>query len=293
MTVKLLICIDDTDNLESRGTGKIAEEIKNLIIKKGFGTGSFTTRHQLLLHKDIPYTSHNSSMCFECDIKDELYDVVEKEATEYLRRESAPGSDPGICIAKKTKGLNETVLIEFGLRAKRQLLSKEAAYSIAAQAGVYLKEVGGTGQGIIGALAGVGLRLDGNDGEVKGGVEQFRKGETYTVEQLLSNDKIEAVCDSNLNFLTGEQKVFITWKAKPVIVDKRPVLVVAWDEEAKIWRSMKKKEMRAFGDESTYKKACRAFTFDVEEELVNDERSCLNCRYRRWTDNFFSCSYAW
>ena len=27
--VKLLICIDDTDNLESRGTGTIAEEISS------------------------------------------------------------------------------------------------------------------------------------------------------------------------------------------------------------------------------------------------------------------------
>jgi len=139
----------------------------------------------------------------------------------------------------------------------------------------------------------VGLRLDGNDGEVKGGVDQFRKGETYTVEQLLSNRAIEAVYDGKLNSLAGDQAVFITWKAKPVIVDKKPVLVVAWDEEAQIWRSMYKKEMRSFGDECTYKKACPAFTFDVEEELVNDdERSCLNCRYRRWTDKSFSCGYV-
>jgi hypothetical protein len=290
--VKLVICIDDTDNIDSRGTGSVAEEIKDMITENGFGRCVFTTRHQLLLHKDIPYTSHNSSMCFECDIRDDAYDAVEKAATEYLRRESAEGSDPGICIAKKIKGLNETILIEFGLKAKRQVLTKEDAYSTAAQANVYLKEVGGTGQGIIGALAGVGLRFDGNDGEVKGGVEHFRKGEFYTVEQLLSNPAIEAVYDSSLNSLSGDQKVFIVWKAKPVIVDKRPVLVVSRDEEAQIWRSMYKKEMRAFGDESTYKKACRAFTFDVEEELVSeDERSCLNCRYRRWTDNSFSCSY--
>lgn len=290
--MELIICIDDTDNIDSQGTGSVAEGLKDMITENGFGRCIYTTRHQLLLHKDIPYTSHNSSMCFECDIRDESYDSVEKAATEYLRRESVEGSDPGICIAKKTKGLNETILIEFGLKAKRQVLTKEDAYSTAAQANVYLKEVGGTGQGIIGALAGVGLRLDGNDGEVKGGVDQFRKGEIYTVEQLLSNRAIEEVYDGSLNSLPRSQKVLITWKAKPVIVDKRPVLVVSWDEEAQIWRSMKKKEMRAFGDESTYKKACRAFTFDVEEELVNgDERSCLNCRYRRWTDNSFSCSF--
>ncbi|HOB86423.1 MAG TPA: hypothetical protein PKO38_01880 [Bacillota bacterium] len=290
--MRLVICIDDTDNLDSRGTGTIAEEIKELIAESGFGSCSFTTRHQLLLHRDIPYTSHNSSMCFECDIRDDAYEAVEKAATEYLRRESAEGSDPGICIAKRIEGLNESALIEFGLKAKRQVLTKEDAYRTAARANVYLQEVGGTGQGIIGALAGVGLRIEGNDGEVKGGVEEFRKGELYTVEQLLSNPAIEAVYDGSFNSLPGDQKVLIVWKAKPVIVDKRPVLLVSWDEEAQVWRSMSKKEMRAFGNESTYKKVCRAFTFDVEEELVSeDERSCLNCRYRRWTDNSFSCAY--
>ncbi|HOP69979.1 MAG TPA: hypothetical protein PLY18_09480, partial [Bacillota bacterium] len=173
--MRLVICIDDTDNLDSRGTGTIAEEIKELIAESGFGSCSFTTRHQLLLHRDIPYTSHNSSMCFECDIRDDAYEAVEKAATEYLRRESAEGSDPGICIAKRIEGLNESALIEFGLKAKRQVLTKEDAYRTAARANVYLQEVGGTGQGIIGALAGVGLRIEGNDGEVKGGVEEFRK----------------------------------------------------------------------------------------------------------------------
>ncbi|NMB40370.1 MAG: hypothetical protein GX996_00310 [Firmicutes bacterium] len=289
--MKLLICIDDTDNIDSRGTGWIAEEIKDMIAENNLGRCTFTTRHQLLLHRDIPYTSHNSSMCFECDIAENAYDSVKTAATEYLCRENAKGSDPGICIAKITEELNETILIEFGLKAKRQVLTKKDAYNTAAQANVYLKEVGGTGLGIIGALAGIGLRLEGNDGEVRGGAGQFRKGETYTVGQLLTSPVIEAVYDNNLNFLSADQKVFITWKVKPVISDKRPVLVVNWDEKSQTWKSMYKKEIRAFGDEWTHKKICRAFAFDVEEELVSEERTCLNCRYRRWTDSSFYCSY--
>lgn len=35
---------------------------------------------------------------------------------------------------------------------------------------------------------------------------------------------------------------------------------------------------------------CRHFTPDVEEEWVADEeRSCYNCRYRRWTAASFVC----
>lgn len=35
---------------------------------------------------------------------------------------------------------------------------------------------------------------------------------------------------------------------------------------------------------------CRAFRADVEEEMVtDDERSCYDCRYRRWTATSFVC----
>lgn len=38
-------------------------------------------------------------------------------------------------------------------------------------------------------------------------------------------------------------------------------------------------------------KQCRLFCPDVEEEWVaDDERSCYNCRYRRWTAASFVCN---
>lgn len=35
---------------------------------------------------------------------------------------------------------------------------------------------------------------------------------------------------------------------------------------------------------------CFSFASDVEEELIaDDERSCYNCRYRRWSAASFTC----
>ena len=35
---------------------------------------------------------------------------------------------------------------------------------------------------------------------------------------------------------------------------------------------------------------CSRFNADVDEELVaDDERSCYNCRYRRWSSASFTC----
>lgn len=51
----------------------------------------------------------------------------------------------------------------------------------------------------------------------------------------------------------------------------------------------------ALGKENWAAAACAAldclrFTADVDEELVDDdERSCYNCRYRRWNALSFTC----
>ena len=54
--MKILIAIDDTDDIGTKGTGEILEELcENL--KTGIG-GKYSrvTRHQLLVNVDIPYT---------------------------------------------------------------------------------------------------------------------------------------------------------------------------------------------------------------------------------------------
>ena len=68
--MRIYICVDDTDDLtKSTSTGKIADMIAQEIVKMGGTMDKGITRHQLLLHDDIDYTSHNSSMCMVIDIE--------------------------------------------------------------------------------------------------------------------------------------------------------------------------------------------------------------------------------
>ena len=48
------IGIDDTDNLESRGTGHRARQLGTMLEEAGIARLICITRHQLLVHKDIP-----------------------------------------------------------------------------------------------------------------------------------------------------------------------------------------------------------------------------------------------
>ena len=48
--MRMLVCIDDTDNLESIGTGKLAYKIIGDIEERGWGRCDVISRHQLYVH---------------------------------------------------------------------------------------------------------------------------------------------------------------------------------------------------------------------------------------------------
>jgi hypothetical protein len=230
--MKILLCIDDTDNLESRGTGELAGILAEEIEKRGWGLTRFVTRHQLLVHPDIPYTSHNSSMCFEADIQSEALDQVIDHAAGFLERESAPGSDPGLCVSVLDRLPDSEAIIAFGKEAKRSVLSKQQAYDLAQRLGVHLSEHGGTGQGVVGALAGVGLRLSGNDGRLKGWLNISTEDGTARVEQILAQTFLGGVRTIDGMVLGPDEIVAVDTKPKAVLLDGQAYLMVSPVTEA-------------------------------------------------------------
>jgi hypothetical protein len=107
-------------------------------------------------------------MCFTAEIPEGVLDDVIDYCCAQLRALSVPESDPGLCVAVTERLRAPQELIAFGRKAKKHILSKIEAYALAESLSVHLSEQGGTGQGVIGALAGAGLRLSGNDGRFSG-----------------------------------------------------------------------------------------------------------------------------
>lgn len=156
-----LIGIDDTDNLDSRGTGYRARMLGLALQEAGLGRLQSITRHQLLVHPDIRYTSHNSSACLAFDGWKSMGDI-EAFCAAFLKRESADGSDAGLCVLPQEQ-VGHRVRI-FGLRAKQEVLDQTEALDCAQRSGARLSGLTGDGGGVIGALAAVGLRSTGDDG---------------------------------------------------------------------------------------------------------------------------------
>lgn len=224
--MNILLCMDDTDNKDSMGTGKLLEIfLDKLETDYGIKSGPIS-RHQLYVHEDIPYTSHNSAMCTDMDIEADMLDKIIKLAQDHLLAMSAPGSDPGLCVAVREKIYDPASLIEYGLEAKKKVFDKDYAYDLADKLGVHLSEHGGTGGGIIGALAGVGLRLYGCDGRIKGKYYEDSPGKIVTVREILRETNI-----SQIGSMTGlaiglDEPVQVGTKVKSVWLNRQNTLLL-------------------------------------------------------------------
>ncbi|MFN2165411.1 MAG: ABC transporter substrate-binding protein [Anaerolineae bacterium] len=155
----LFIGLDDTDNLESRGTGHLAREIASALAIEYPLLG--VMRHQLLVDDRVPCTKNNSCATIALNVDGDADPVALLERVRALMlADFQPGSDPGLCIARAVPA----VVADFGRRAQRELVSQEEARGLAAEHGLLLQGLGGDEDGVIGALAAVGLASTGEDG---------------------------------------------------------------------------------------------------------------------------------
>ncbi len=248
--MKLLICIDDTDSLDkSISTGRIAEIIIDEIEKEHLGKCEAVTRHQLLRHEDIPFTSHNSSMCFRASIDACNYEKVVKKTIQLLYQYQAAGSDPGLCVVKEEELDNPELLISYGYSAQEKILTKEEAYSLATKLKIHLTEHGGTGLGVIGALAGAGLRLSGEDGEFKGTVKLGKEGTLVSIGDLEEYPFIDEVRMLNGDPMDRGKPVILGAKYKTILRNGKAIFLIddAPEQGENYYRSCTKKEIRSYG----------------------------------------------
>lgn len=217
--MRILLGIDDTDNLESRGTGWRARQLSGEIETAALGELKGITRHQLFFDRRIPYTSHNSSACLEL-ISGNLAGLTAL-ARDFLLRESADGSDAGLAIATFDQADEEVV--NWGLRAKKEILTQKEAVEIALRKNIYLEGLTGTKDGIIGSLAAIGLRKYGTDGRYigVGGREIRELKNIYTVKQLFEEIKIDAVTDVNGVNISDNERIHVGNWMRPVLVNHK------------------------------------------------------------------------
>jgi hypothetical protein len=157
----IFVGVDDTDIIGTPGTNQLARAVLKRI--GAAAHEAIICRHQLFFDPRVPYTSKNGSASIQLPhaSKSDIPDLI-KIIKDVMLGWFVEGSDPGLCAA--TEVAEE--IKEFGRRCQYQVVSQDEARSVAERAGCYLEGLGGTNQGIIGALAGIGLIAGGNDGRI-------------------------------------------------------------------------------------------------------------------------------
>jgi len=223
----LIIGLDDTDMLGTRGTGQLARAIADELAKTYPLLG--VTRHQLLVHPDIPCTKNNSCAGV-------LLDAPAADAQRVLERVEAlmladfiQGSDPGLCVAADVAPADSlSAVTAFGRRAQQEIVTRDDARELAAACGIPLLGLGGDESGIIGALAAVGLAACGEDGRyVQVGRSRELSG-LQTVAAVLEAG-IAAVRTRDGQAVLGG--LIDTDRLRPARRGGQPVAVVEWTGE--------------------------------------------------------------
>jgi tRNA(Ile2) C34 agmatinyltransferase TiaS len=229
----IYIGLDDTDNRTSRGTGRLARAIAATLSERYEVRG--VTRHQLLVDTRVPLTSHNSSAAIHLS-EDGSVDLsaLADEVQAIMVADFQEGSDPGLCVARTVA----PELIEFGRRAKTELVRQEQARELANRHHCILRGLGGTQDGVIGALAAVGLAATGEDGRfLLIGTARELQG-LQTVQAVLASGIVEVQTMDGNSLSDGF--VDTGSRLRPAFRGNQPVLFVTRPEgDEHIWLPVK------------------------------------------------------
>ena len=221
-----LLGIDDTDDDSSRGTGYQARRLGQAIRDNGLGNLRAVTRHQLLVDSRIEYTSRNSSACLVLETtKDDVPSLIELARSELVAH-CAPGSKVGICLAELSAV--DAAIQEFGRAAKNEVLSIGAARSLGPPSEIHIEDIKGSGAGVIGALAAVGLHASGDDGRFVWLPKLRDLGGKYTVAGLtdLLDVQVETVSGDALP--PSAEIEAVEWM-RPILRGGRAILLAEED----------------------------------------------------------------
>lgn len=220
--MRWLLGIDDTDNEESIGTGRLARLLAEHLTRAQLAAGTSTTRHQLLVHPAIPYTSHNSSACIQIEGGggEKLLDA----ARSFLLDHHHDGANPGLCVCRADAVPPR--LVEIGRRAQREVLELAAFDADLRELPLLLWSSGETGQGRIGACAGVALRSTGDDGRFidLAGIRELCG--RLSAGEIVARSGVEEVCRVDGHPLPPDAEIDTGDWVRPSLRGGRALLVV-------------------------------------------------------------------
>ena len=219
----IYVGIDNTSNNESVGTAKFARRVAKKISDKY--PVYAVSRHQFYVHPKIKYSTYNFGAVIHLDCDDEKFvDDIFFKIKKIMESEFNIESNPGLAVAHENQ--ISPAIINYGQDAKKSILTQQRALDLAINSNIKLEGFGKTENGVIGAIASIGLAATKNDGRflqighirtikepqpvenfIKAGVEKiFTLDGLRITKGIIFNDNDKPVKPSPIN---GEVILFV------------------------------------------------------------------------------------
>jgi hypothetical protein len=230
----IYVGLDDTDTLEDPGTNQLARHLVRELSDQF--TGQVIVRHQLLEDPRVPCTRKNGCASILLESAKSLQTLVER-LRPIIVAWCPAGSDPGLCVTDRIP----PAIIEWGYRCQREFVTQREARQLAAAHGLFLEGLGGTEDGVIGALAAVGLLATRNDGRVvylgSGGEDLYDITGPHSVDSILTRG-ISQIYDVETGSPVTDGIVEVGKRLRPNYRDGRVVLFATRRNEGE-WEAVR------------------------------------------------------
>jgi tRNA(Ile2) C34 agmatinyltransferase TiaS len=239
----LTLGLDDTDVLDTPGTNQLARHLVKELATDW--QGRLITRHQLSEDPRVPCTRRNGCVALRLESRGTQSVAELTERIRAIMLAWCPvGSDPGLCITTEEVPL---AIQEFGRRCQSDVVTQDEARQLAAAHDIPLYGLGGNNDGIIGALAAVGLQQTRNDGRVIwigntetdhydiSGVQEISDLVRFGIDEVQRLGSFESVLDGRVqvgkrlrpNYRAGKIRLYVT----PMSEQPEPEAGVEWYAE--------------------------------------------------------------
>ena len=246
--MRFLIGVDDTNNPKTSSTGLLTQKLGIHLQETGLGKLEAISRHQLFLSTQIPHTSDNSAICATFEADAAKRSELEMACRSFILRELSSGANAGFALA--SWGQITAEVFTWARTAKNQVLNRQQAIQIARSAKIAITGLTGSGDGVVGALAAIGLRYRGDDGRFLWLPNLSLLKGIYSSSEVMNIAPLDRIESSRGRAPQPGDKIEIGKWVRPVLREGRCVLLV---EEVRNnpdfnWRLLGMDEVRKLSD---------------------------------------------
>lgn len=219
-----LLGIDDTDSHISQDTAALSLSLGRQLESLSLARLINISCHQLLKHPSIPHTNENIASCLLLDAESVRLREIDLVCRQTLLRESAPGSNAGYALAAWNQFDPDVVV--WGKTCKLTSLNRLDGMALARRCEIAVAGILGNGNGVIGALAAIGLRFEGNDGWIHWmpGLDSVRG--VFTAMELTQRLAIDGIETERQKRPAITDRILVNDQVKPILADGRIILPV-------------------------------------------------------------------